>query len=46
MLIVAGVLLFLDNLGLLPIPDIRAYWPVWMIIWGVTSSIAGEIWSP
>jgi hypothetical protein len=36
MLIVAGALLFLDNLGLLPIPDIRAYWPLWMVIWGVT----------
>ena len=36
MLIVAGALLFLDNLGLLPIRDIRAYWPLWMVVWGVT----------
>ncbi len=35
MLIVAGALLFLDNLGILPIQDIRAYWPIWIVIWGV-----------
>ena len=35
MLIAAGALLFLDNLGILPIEDIRAYWPIWCVIWGV-----------
>jgi len=35
MLIVAGALLSLDNLGILPIQDIRAYWPIWIVIWGV-----------
>jgi predicted membrane protein len=34
MLILVGALLFLDNLGFLPIGDIRAYWPLWMVIWG------------
>jgi len=34
-LIVAGVLLFLDNLGLLPIPNIRAYWPLVPIAWAL-----------
>ncbi len=36
MLIVAGALLFLDNLGILPIQDIRAYWPIFIVIWGVS----------
>lgn len=35
MLIVVGALLFLDNLGILPIQDLRAYWPIWIVIWGV-----------
>jgi predicted membrane protein len=35
MLIGAGALLFLDNLGVLPIADIRAYWPLWLVFWGV-----------
>jgi predicted membrane protein len=35
LLIVAGALLFLDNLGILPIEDIRAYWPIWIVVWGV-----------
>jgi predicted membrane protein len=35
MLIVAGALLFLDNLGILPIRDIRAYWPIFIVIFGV-----------
>ena len=34
-LIVAGVLLFLDNLGLLPIQNIRAYWPLALVAWAV-----------
>jgi predicted membrane protein len=34
MLIVAGALLLLDNLGLLPVQDIRAYWPLWFVFWG------------
>jgi predicted membrane protein len=36
MLIAAGALLFLDNLGILPIQNIRAYWPIWMVIWGAS----------
>ncbi len=35
MLIVLGALLFLDNVGILPIPDIRAYWPIFIVIFGV-----------
>jgi predicted membrane protein len=35
MLIVVGALLFLDNLGVLPIQDIRAYWPIFIVIFGV-----------
>jgi hypothetical protein len=35
LLIVAGALLFLDNLGILPIEDIRAYWPLWWVVGGV-----------
>jgi predicted membrane protein len=34
-LIVAGVLLFLDNLGLLPIRNIRAYWPLLPVAWAL-----------
>jgi predicted membrane protein len=34
LLILVGALLFLDNLGFLPIGDIRAYWPLWLVIWG------------
>jgi hypothetical protein len=34
-LILAGVLLFLDNLGLLPIQNIRAYWPLLPIAWAL-----------
>jgi predicted membrane protein len=36
MLIVAGALLFLDNLGILPIRDIGAYWPIFIVIWGAS----------
>jgi predicted membrane protein len=36
LLIVAGAVLFLDNIGVLPIPDIQAYWPVFIIFWGAT----------
>lgn len=35
-LIVAGALLFLDNLGLLPIRDIRAYWPLVPVAWALS----------
>jgi predicted membrane protein len=35
MLIIAGALLFLDNLGILPIHDIRAYWPIFIVMFGV-----------
>jgi predicted membrane protein len=34
-LIVAGVLLFLDNLGFLPIQNIRAYWPLLPVAWAL-----------
>jgi predicted membrane protein len=34
LLILAGALLFLDNLGFLPLGNIRAWWPIWWIIWG------------
>lgn len=33
-LIVAGALLFLDNLGWLPIQNIQAYWPLALVFWG------------
>jgi predicted membrane protein len=36
MLIVAGALLFLDNLGILPIQDIGAWWPIFIVIWGAS----------
>ena len=36
MLIVAGALLFLDNLGVLPIRDIGAYWPIFIVVWGAS----------
>jgi predicted membrane protein len=36
MLIVAGAALFLDNLGILPLRDIRAYWPIFIVMWGVS----------
>ena len=35
-LIVIGALLFLDNLGLLPIHNIGDYWPLLVVAWGVT----------
>ena len=35
MLIVAGAALFLDNLGIFPIRNIGAYWPIFIIVWGV-----------
>jgi predicted membrane protein len=50
MLIMAGAALFLDNLGILPIRDIRAYWPIFIVFWGVSmfermkSPVAG-IWA-
>lgn len=33
-LIVAGALLFLDNLGIVPIEDIGAYWPLALVFYG------------
>jgi predicted membrane protein len=36
MLIAAGALLFLDNLGILPIRDIGAYWPIFIVVWGAS----------
>lgn len=35
LLIVAGSVLFLDNIGLLPIKEIKAYWPAALIVAGV-----------
>lgn len=34
LLILAGAFLFLDNIGVIPIHDIEAFWPVWMIAVG------------
>lgn len=34
-LIVAGVLLFLDNLGVLPLEHAGAYWPLLLVVWGI-----------
>jgi hypothetical protein len=34
-LIVAGALLFLDNLGIVPIEDIGAYWPLAFVVYGL-----------
>jgi hypothetical protein len=34
-LIVAGALLFLDNLGVLPIENIGAYWPLALVVYGL-----------
>jgi predicted membrane protein len=50
MLILAGALLFLDNLGVLPIQDIRAYWPLWMVFFGIhifdrVRSVTATIWA-
>ena len=50
MLIVAGALLFLDNFGVLPIQDIHAYWPIFIVIFGVQildtrRSRVGAIWA-
>src|SRR5580700_6998463 len=33
-LIVAGAMLFLDNLGIVPIEDIGAYWPLAFVVYG------------
>lgn len=50
LLILAGTLLFLDNLGILPIADIRAYWPAGWIFLGVAildrrRSVVAAIWA-
>ena len=34
-MILVGALLFLENLDILPIRNIGAYWPVAMVVWGV-----------
>lgn len=49
-LIVAGALLFLDNLGILPIQNIQAYWPLALVVWGVfmierSRAVNAIIWS-
>jgi predicted membrane protein len=33
-LIAAGAFLFLDNTGIIPVHDLDAWWPVWMIVVG------------
>lgn len=48
-LIIAGAVLFLDNIGILPIPDIQAYWPVFIVFWGAAMierwrSVVSVIW--
>jgi predicted membrane protein len=50
MLILAGVLLFLDNLNILPIEMARAFWPLALIIWSIAwlvrcRSTAAKVWS-
>lgn len=35
LLILMGVALFLENVGLLPGWRIADFWPIWMIVWGV-----------
>ncbi len=49
-LILAGALLFLDNLDILPIGNLRAYWPVWMVILGIfifdrRRSVVATVWA-
>jgi hypothetical protein len=34
-LIVAGAILFLDNIGILPIDNVGAYWPMAFVVYGV-----------
>jgi predicted membrane protein len=34
LLILAGAFLFLDNIGIIPIHNLDAFWPVWMIVVG------------
>jgi predicted membrane protein len=48
-LIAVGALLFLDNLGLVPFANIRAYWPLAISAWGVamltrTRSSCSMVW--
>jgi hypothetical protein len=50
MLIIAGALLFLDNLGVLPVRNLSAYWPVLLVVYGLSiliwrRSVHGLIWS-
>jgi predicted membrane protein len=50
LLILMGVLLFLENVGLIPSWSMADFWPVWMIIWGVfmidrTRNLIAVIWS-
>lgn len=50
LLILVGALLFLDNLGFLPLGDIRAYWPLWIVIWGAlimdnAKGAVGRVWA-
>jgi predicted membrane protein len=49
-LIVAGTFLFLDNLGILPVEDIGAYWPLALVLYGGMTlwyrrSVRAVIWS-
>jgi predicted membrane protein len=34
LLIAAGAFLFLDNIGIIPVHDLDAWWPVWMLVVG------------
>lgn len=36
LLILAGAVLFLDNLGILPIQNVAAYWPIFIVFFGAT----------
>lgn len=36
LLIIAGTVLFLDNVGIVPIRDLGAWWPIFIVFFGVT----------
>lgn len=36
LLIVAGALLFLDNIGVIPVQNIQAYWPIFIVFLGAS----------
>ncbi len=36
LLIIAGAVLFLDNLGIVPIQNVQAYWPIFIVFFGAS----------